>query len=82
MIHDDLHMMPPTTSFALDHERHLKSMDRRYRRAQHFFHLFHRFFPFGRRRATDAGSALEINCGTGRREPACARPTHALDTLV
>jgi hypothetical protein len=82
MIHNDLHMMPPTTSFALDDERYLKCMDRRYRRAQHLFNLFRKLFPFGRQRATDAGSVREIDCGAGCREPVSARQARALDTLV
>jgi hypothetical protein len=75
MIHNDLHMMPPTTSFALDHERHLKCMDRRYHHAQHLFNLLRKFFPFGHQRATDAGTA-------GCREPVSARQARTLDTLV
>ena len=72
MIHNDLHMMPPTTSFALDHERHQERMDRKYRHARHIFDLSRKFFLFGRERAIDAlrldgtGAVLEIGCGTGR----------------
>jgi S-adenosylmethionine-diacylgycerolhomoserine-N-methlytransferase len=71
MIHNDLHLMPPTTSFAVDHGRHQERMDRKYRHALHIFDLS-RNFPFGRERAIDAlrlddaGSVLEIGCGTGR----------------
>ena len=72
MIHNDLHMMPPTTSFALDHDRHQERMDRKYRHARHVFDLSRKFFLFGRARAIDAlrlddaGAVLEIGCGTGR----------------
>jgi len=72
MIHNDLHMMPPTTTFALDHERHQERMDRKYRYERHIFDLSRRFFLFGRERAIaalrlqDARSVLEIGCGTGR----------------
>jgi S-adenosylmethionine-diacylgycerolhomoserine-N-methlytransferase len=72
MIHNDLHMMPPSTSFALDHERHQERMDRKYRYERHVFDLSRRFFLFGRERAIaglrlqDARSVLEIGCGTGR----------------
>ena len=72
MIHNDLHMMPPTTTFVLDHERHQERMDRKYRYERHIFDLSRRFFLFGRERAIaslrlqDAGSVLEIGCGTGR----------------
>ena len=72
MIHNDLHMMPPTTTFALDHERHQERMDRKYRYERHIFDLSRRFFLFGRERAIaalrlqDAASVLEIGCGTGR----------------
>jgi hypothetical protein len=71
MIHDDLHMMPPTTSFALDHPERLGGRDRR---AQHLFNLFRTVFLFGRQRA--------IGCGTGRREPASARQARILDALL
>ena len=71
MIHDDLHMMPPTTSFALDHPERLGS---RYRRAQHLFNLFRALFLFGRQRA--------IGCGTGGREPGAARQSRAPDALL
>ncbi len=72
MIHNDLHMMPPSTSFALGHDRHQERMDRKYRYERHIFDLSRRFFLFGRERAIDAlrlddaGSLLEIGCGTGR----------------
>jgi S-adenosylmethionine-diacylgycerolhomoserine-N-methlytransferase len=72
MIHNDLHMMPPSTTFALDHGRHQERMDRKYRYERHIFDLSRRFFLFGRERAIealrldDAGSVLEIGCGTGR----------------
>lgn len=72
MIHDDLHLMPPTTSFAFDASRHQERMDRKYRHARHVFDLTRKFFLFGRERAIDAlrlgdaGSVLEIGCGTGR----------------
>ena len=72
MIHNDLHMMPPTTSFALGRDRHQERMDRKYRHARHIFDLSRKFFLFGRERAIDAlrlgnaGSVLEIGCGTGR----------------
>jgi S-adenosylmethionine-diacylgycerolhomoserine-N-methlytransferase len=72
MIHNDLHMMPPSTSFALDHGRHQERMDRKYRYERHIFDLSRRFFLFGRERAIaalrldDARSVLEIGCGTGR----------------
>jgi hypothetical protein len=51
MIHDDLHMMPPTTSFALDHPERLGGRDRR---AQPLFNLFRTVFLFGRQRARSA----------------------------
>ena len=72
MSHNDLHKMPTTTSFALDHGRHQERMDRKYRHARHIFDLSRKFFLFGRERAIDAlrlddaGSVLEIGCGTGR----------------
>jgi S-adenosylmethionine-diacylgycerolhomoserine-N-methlytransferase len=72
MIHNDLHMMPPTTTFVLDHDRHQERMDRKYRYERHIFDLSRRFFLFGRERAIavlrlqDAASVLEIGCGTGR----------------
>jgi S-adenosylmethionine-diacylgycerolhomoserine-N-methlytransferase len=72
MIHNDLHMMPPSTTFALDHGRHQERMDRKYRYERHIFDLSRRFFLFGRDRAIaalrlqDAASVLEIGCGTGR----------------
>lgn len=71
MIHDDLHMMPPTTSFALDHPERLRSGCRR---AQHLFNLFRTLFLFGRRRA--------IGRDTGRREPASQRQARTLDALL
>jgi len=54
MIHNDLHMMPPTTSFALGRDRHQERMDRKYRHARHIFDLSRKFFLFGRDRAIDA----------------------------
>ena len=54
MIHDDLHMMPPTTSFALDHGSHQERMDRKYRYARYIFDLARKFFLFGRDRAIEA----------------------------
>ena len=74
MIHNDLHMMPPTASLALDHERRLECMDRRYRRAQQLFSLIRGFFRLGGQRAADAG----IGC----RRRAFTRPLSDLDTLV
>ena len=71
-MHDDLHFMPPTTSFMFDDRRHQERMDRKYRYARHIFDLSRKFFLFGRERAIaalrlqDAGSVLEIGCGTGR----------------
>jgi S-adenosylmethionine-diacylgycerolhomoserine-N-methlytransferase len=72
MIHDDLHFMPPTTSFVFDDSRHQERMDRRYRYQRHVFDLSRKFILFGRERAIaalrlgDARSVLEIGCGTGR----------------
>jgi S-adenosylmethionine-diacylgycerolhomoserine-N-methlytransferase len=72
MIHNDLHMMPPSTSFALGHDRHQERMDQKYRYERHVFDLSRKFFLFGRERAIaalrlqDARSVLEIGCGTGR----------------
>jgi S-adenosylmethionine-diacylgycerolhomoserine-N-methlytransferase len=72
MMHDDLHFMPPTTSFVFDDSRHQERMDRRYRYQRHVFDLSRRFILFGRDRAIaalrlgDASSVLEIGCGTGR----------------
>ena len=72
MVHDDLHFMPPTTSFAFDDSRHQERMDRRYHYQRHFFDLSRKFILFGRERAItalrlgDARSVLEIGCGTGR----------------
>ena len=72
MIHDDLHFMPPTTSFMFDDSRHQERMDRRYRYQRHVFDLSRKFILFGRERAIaalrlgDARSVLEIGCGTGR----------------
>jgi S-adenosylmethionine-diacylgycerolhomoserine-N-methlytransferase len=72
MIHDDLHIMPPTTSFAFDACCHQARMDRKYRYERHVFDLSRKFFLFGRERAiealrlNDAGSVVEIGCGTGR----------------
>jgi S-adenosylmethionine-diacylgycerolhomoserine-N-methlytransferase len=72
MIHDDLHFMPPTTSFAFDDSRHQERMDRRYRYQRHVFDLSRKLVLFGRNRAIaalrlgDARSVLEIGCGTGR----------------
>jgi hypothetical protein len=39
MVHDDLHFMPPTTSFLFDDSRHQERMDRRYRYQRHVFDL-------------------------------------------
>jgi hypothetical protein len=50
MIHDDLHMMPPTTSFALDEDR----MDHKYRYARRIFDLSRELVLFGRQRTMDA----------------------------
>ena len=72
MVHDDLHFMPPTTSFAFDDSRHQERMDRRYRYQRHIFDLSRKFILFGRERAIaalrldDARAVLEIGCGTGR----------------
>jgi S-adenosylmethionine-diacylgycerolhomoserine-N-methlytransferase len=72
MIYDDLHFMPPTTSFVFDDSRHQERMDRRYRRQRHVFDLSRKLILFGRERAIaalrlgDARSFLEIGCGTGR----------------
>ena len=72
MVHDDLHFMPPTTSFVFDDSRHQERMDRRYRHQRHIFDLSRKFILFGRERAIaalrlgDARSVLEIGCGTGR----------------
>lgn len=72
MVHDDLHVMPPTTSFIFDDSRHQERMDRRYRYERHVFDLSRRLVLFGRERAIaalrlgDARSVLEIGCGTGR----------------
>lgn len=72
MIHDDLHFMPPTTTFVFDDSRHQKRMDRRYRYQRHVFDLSRKFILFGRDRAIaalrldHARSVLEIGCGTGR----------------
>jgi S-adenosylmethionine-diacylgycerolhomoserine-N-methlytransferase len=72
MVHDDLHFMPPTTSFVFDDSRHQERMDRRYRYQRHIFDLSRKFILFGRERAiaalspSDARSVLEIGCGTGR----------------
>jgi S-adenosylmethionine-diacylgycerolhomoserine-N-methlytransferase len=72
MIHDDLHFMPPTTSFVFDDTRHQERMDRRYRYRRHIFDLSRRLVLFGRERAIaalrldDAHAAVEIGCGTGR----------------
>jgi len=72
MIHDDLRLMPPTTTFALDPTRHQERMDRKYRYERHIFDLSRKFFLFGRERAIDclcledAASVLEIGCGTAR----------------
>ena len=54
MIHNDLHMMPPTTSFTVDHDRHKERMDREYRYERHIFDLSCKFFLFGRERTIDA----------------------------
>ena len=72
MFHDDLHFMPPTTSFVFDDSRHQERMDRRYRYQRHVFDLSRKLILFGRDRAIaalrlgDACSVLEIGCGTGR----------------
>ena len=72
MVHDDLHFMPPTTSFMFDDSRHRERMDRRYHYQRHVFDLSRKFILFGRERAiaalhlSDARSVLEIGCGTGR----------------
>jgi S-adenosylmethionine-diacylgycerolhomoserine-N-methlytransferase len=72
MVHDDLHFMPPTTSFVFDDSRHQERMDRRYRYQRHVFDLSRKLILFGRDRAIaalrlgDARSVLEIGCGTGR----------------
>jgi len=72
MVHDDLHFMPPTTSFVFDDSRHQERMDRRYRCQRHIFDLSRKFILFGRERAIaalrldDARAVLEIGCGTGR----------------
>ena len=72
MIHDDLHFMPPTTTFMFDDNQHQERMDRRYRYQRHVFDLSRKFILFGRDRAIaalhlgNARSALEIGCGTGR----------------
>lgn len=72
MVHDDLHFMPPTTSFVFDDNRHQERMDRRYRYQRHVFDLSRKLILFGRDRAIaalrlgDARSVLEIGCGTGR----------------
>ena len=72
MIHDDLHFMPPRTSFVFDDSRHQERMDRRYRYQRHVFDLSRKLVLFGRDRAIaalrlgDARSVLEIGCGTGR----------------
>ena len=72
MIHDDLHFMPPTTSFVFDDSHHQKRMDRRYRYQRHVFDLSRKLILFGSDRAIaalrlgDARSVLEIGCGTGR----------------
>jgi S-adenosylmethionine-diacylgycerolhomoserine-N-methlytransferase len=72
MIHDDLHFMPPTTSFMFDDSQHQERMDRRYRYQRHVFDLSRKFILLGRERAIaalrldHARSVLEIGCGTGR----------------
>lgn len=63
MIHDDLHLMPPTTSFAFDDRRHAERMDRRYPWLRHI--LFGRARAIAALRLADAHSILEIGCGAG-----------------
>ena len=54
MIHDDLHFMPPRTSFVFDDSRHQERMDRRYRYQRHVFDLSRKLVLFGRDRAIAA----------------------------
>ena len=64
MIHDDSHLMPPTTSFAFDDRRRDEGMDRRYPWLQHI--LFGRARAIASLRLGGASSMLEIGCGSGR----------------